>query len=329
MDEQLAAFREQLRLDPTPLAYRNVVWAYINLERLDEARTTIRQAEAKHVDPSEFRDQLYYLAFLQNDTAAMAEQLAGPWTGPPALSDEVQSYTAAYSGHLLHARDLEHVAIASAKQQGANNVMVAYQMNAALLEALFGNFSEARKAANDVRGVRTDRELEGQAAIVWALSDDAAQAQKLADDLNKRFPQATYVRFGSLPAVRGILAIRRGNAQKGIENLRTMSSHELIYPMNPAVLPIVPVYVSGEAYLAARRGAEAAAEFQVIVDNSGLVFNGPIGALAHLGLGRAYALAGDTAKARTAYRDFLALWKDADPDIPILKQAKAEYANLR
>jgi eukaryotic-like serine/threonine-protein kinase len=329
LDEQLAAFREHLGLDPTPLAYHDVVWAYINLGRLDEARATIQQAEANHVDPTVFRDQLYYLAFLQNDTAAMADQLAGPWAGPPAYSDEVQSYTAAYSGHLSRARDLEHGAIASTKQQGANSVTGAYQMNAAFLEALFGNFSEARKAAKGAVGVTTDRELEGEAAIVWALSGDVAQAQKLADDLSKRFPGATYVRFGSLPAVRGILAIRRGNAQEGIENLRAISSHELIYPINPVVFPMVPVYVSSEAYLEAHRGAEAAAEFRVIVDNAGLVFNGPIGALAHLGLGRAYTLEGDRAKARAAYQDFLALWKDADPNIPILKQAEAEYAKLR
>lgn len=329
LDEQLAAFREHLRLNPTPLAYHDVVWAYINLGRLDEARATIQQAEAKHVDPTVFRDQLYYLAFWQNDRAAMAEQLAGPWAGPPAFSVEVQSYTAAYSGHLSRARDLEHAAIASAKQEGSNSVTAAYQMNAALLEALFGNFPEARKAARGVRGVMTDRELEGEAAIVWALSGDTAQAQKLADDLSRRFPGATYVRFGSLPTVRGILAIRRGNAQEGNENLGAISSHELAYPTNPVVLPMMPVYLSGEAYLEAHRGAEAAAKFQVIVDNFGLVFNGPIGALAHLGLGRAYTLEGDTVDARAAYRDFLTLWKDADPNIPILKEAKTEYAKLR
>jgi hypothetical protein len=259
----------------------------------------------------------------------MAEQLAGPWTGPPGFSDEVGSYTAAYSGHLSHARDLERSAIASANLRGASNVTAAYQMNAALLEALLGNFSEARLTVNNVGGVTTDRELEGQAAIVWALAGDAAKAQRLADDLNKRFSQATYVRFGSLPAVRGILAIRRGHTQEGIGDLRTMSLHERIYPINPVVLPMVPVYVSGEAYLAARREAEAAAEFQVIVDNAGLVFNGLIGAVAHLGLARAYALQGDTVKARAAYRDFLAQWKDADPNIPILVAAKSEYAKLR
>jgi hypothetical protein len=207
-------------------------------------------------------------------------------------------------------------------------VTATYQMNAALLEALFGDLAEARTAVKNA-GVMTDRELEGQAAMVWALLGDAPQAQKLADDLSKRFSEATYIRFGSLPAVRGTLEIRLGNTQEGVGNLRSVSSHALICPINQFIPTMVPVYVSGEAYLSAHQGAEAAAQFQMIVDNRGLVENGPIGALAHLGLGRAYALQGDPAKARAAYQDFLALWKDADPDIPILIAAKSEYAKLQ
>jgi len=328
LDEQLSGFSEVLRLAPTPLAYRNVVWAYINLGRMDEARGLIQKAEANHVNPTVFQDEVYYLAFFQNDSATMAQQLAGPWEGPPGISDEVQSYTAAYGGRLSRARDLERRAIASAKLQGANNVTATYQMNAALLEALCGNLPEARTAVKNAGGVMTDRELEGQAAMVWALLGDAQQAQKLADDLSKRFPEATYIRFGSLPAIRGTLEIRLGNTQEGVGNLRSVSSHALIYPINQFLPPMVPVYISGEAYLAAHQGTEAAAQFQMIVDDRGLVENGLIGALAHLGLGRAYALQGDPAKARAAYQDFLALWKDADPEIPILNQAKAEYAML-
>jgi eukaryotic-like serine/threonine-protein kinase len=328
LDEQLSGFNEVLQLAPTPLAYRNVVWAYLNLGRMDEARAMIQQAEANHVNPTVFRDEVYYLAFFQNDSAAMAAQLAGPWEGPPGISDEVQSYTAAYGGRLSRARDLERRAIASAKLQGANNVTATYQMNAALLEALLGNFPEARTAVKNAGSVMVDRELEGQAAIVWALLGDAPQAQEVADDLNKRFPEATYIRFGSLPAVRGTLAIRLGNTQEGNENLRSVSSHALISPINQFIPQMVPVYVSGEAYLAAHQGAEAAAQFQMIVDHRGMVENGPIGALAHLGLGRAYAMQHETAKARSAYQEFLSLWKDADPNVPILVAAKSEYAKL-
>jgi eukaryotic-like serine/threonine-protein kinase len=291
----------------------------------------IRQAEANHVDPAVFRDLLYQLAFLQNDTAVMAEQLAGPWvsSGEPGAAEYAQSDTAAYYGHLARARDLAQRAIASAKQQGAKDVVARYQVDAALQEALFGNFPKAQKSLKDAGNFMTVLETEGEAAIVWALSGDAAQSQKLADDLNKRFPEATYVRFGYLPAIRGILAVRRGNAQEAIENLRGISSHELLTLGYESQSPLVPVYVSSQAYLAAHQGADAAAEFQMVIDHVGLVGNAPIGALAHVGLGRAYALAGDTARARTAYQDFLTLWKDADPDIPILKQAKAEYAKLK
>jgi tetratricopeptide (TPR) repeat protein len=329
LDESLAAARELPRLDPTVLSYRGVVYGYLDLGRVGEVRATIQEAETNHIDPSVFRDQLYYLAFLQNDSAAMAKQVIGPWIGLPGGADEAESFTAAYSGHLSRARDLARRATASAKQQGANIADVGYQLNAALLEALFGNISEAQKAVKDAGNFMTDREPEGESATILALSGDTAQAQRLADDLNKRFPESTYIRFGFLPSIRGLLAIRRGNAQEGSENLRAMSSRELISPANHITPPIVPVYVSGQVYLAAHLGALAAGEFLKILDNPGLVLNDPIGALAHLGLGRAYALSGDTAKARAAYQDFLTLWKDADPNIPILKQAKAEYSKLQ
>ena len=332
LDEALAAARETLRLDPTPSAYVGVAADYMSLGRLDEARATIRQGEANHIDPSVFRIVLWWHASLQNDSAGMAEQAAGPWIGPPAFAEEWQSHAAAYRGHLSRARDLARRAIASTKQQRANEVTTIYQVHAALREALFGNFPEAQEAVKDAGNFMADRDLEGEAAIVLALSGDTTQAQRLADDLNKRFPEATYVRFGSLPAIRGILAIRRGNAREAVEDLRAISSREMVTSANWATYggsPMLPVYITGEAYLAAHQGAEAAAEFQMIIDHAGFVGVTPIGALAHLGLGRAYALAGDTTKARAAYQNFLTLWKDADPDIPILKQAKAEYAKLQ
>jgi eukaryotic-like serine/threonine-protein kinase len=329
LDESLAAAREMLRLDPTPFAYTQVAQSYLSVERLDEARATLQQGEANHVDASVFRPLLYYVAFLQNNSAEMAKQLTAPWTGLPAGADEAESFTAAYGGHLARARDLSQRAIASAKQQGANVATVGYQLNAALFEALFGNVPEAQKAVKDAGNLMMDRELEGEAATILALSGDTAQAQKLADDLDRRFPDATYLRFGFQPAIRSILAIHQGNPQEGIEDLRPISSRELMSPANQVTPGMVPVYVSGEIYLAAHQPAEAAAEFQMIIDHAGLVGNVPVGALAHLGLGRAYAMQGDTVKARAAYQDFLSLWKDADPDIPILKQAKAEYAQLR
>jgi DNA-binding winged helix-turn-helix (wHTH) protein/tetratricopeptide (TPR) repeat protein len=331
LDESLGAALEVNRLSPpSPFTYWQVINLDIQLGRLDEARVVIQEAESSHVvSPSWFGQLLYALAFLHNDSVEMAKQASGPpWPGAPTLTDEAQSFTAAYYGHLSRARGFGQRAITSAKQQGAKNAATADQLNSALLEALFGNLPEAQKAVAAGNFMK-NRYLEGEAAEISALTGDGAQAQKLADDLQRRFPRDTYVRFGPLPAIRGILAIRRGNPQEGAEELRAISSRELMIPVDQLAPPMVPVYLSGEAYLAAHRGAEAAAEFQMIVDHPGIVRNLPIGALAHLGLGRAYALAGDTAKARAAYQDFLTLWKDADPDIPILIAAKSEYAKLR
>jgi tetratricopeptide (TPR) repeat protein len=249
--------------------------------------------------------------------------------GPPALIDEAQSYTAAYYGHLARARDLEQRAISSTKEAGAGETTTQYRVHAALLEALFGNFPAAQKILKDAGDFMINRDLEGEVATIGALSGDRAQAQKLTNDVSQRFPEYTYARFGFVPAIRGILAVQRGNLQQGIEDLRAISSRELMAPDDQTLYPMLPVYISGEAYLAAHQGAEAVAEFQMIIEHSSFVWNGPIGALAHLGLGRAWSLAGDKTRARAAYRDFLTLWKDADPDVPVLKEAKAEYARLQ
>ena len=168
-------------------------------------------------------------------------------------------------------------------------------------------------------------------ALASAYAGDDEQAQKLADDLGQRYPEATVVQFNYLPTLRAKLAVSRGNASEALETLRAAQPYELGRTTYSTLgwTALYPVYVRGEAYLAAHQGKEAAAEFQKVLDHRGIVLNGPIGALARLQLGRAYAMQGDTAKAKTAYQDFLTLWKDADPDIPILQAAKAEYAKLR
>ncbi|HKT34176.1 MAG TPA: hypothetical protein VJR03_05055, partial [Nitrospira sp.] len=179
------------------------------------------------------------------------------------------------------------------------------------------------------RDFSQDWALEADAAMVFALTSDAAQAQKLADDVEKRLPEATYIRFAALPAIRGLLALHRGNQREATETLAAISSHEMLIPWNSNLPAMVPTYIRGEAYLAAGQGTQAVADFQLILDHASIPAPYPIVALAHLGLGRAYALEGDTPKAKKAYQDFLTLWRDADPDIPILKEAKAEYAKLQ
>jgi eukaryotic-like serine/threonine-protein kinase len=197
-----------------------------------------------------------------------------------------------------------------------------------LYEALFGNAVEARKFAAAALVLSSGRDVQSVAALASAFAGDTARAETLAADLEKRFPEDTLQNFNILPAIRGAAQIRRGNLSQAIEILQSATQYELGADSDSG-LSLYGVYVRGEAYLAAHQGGAAEAEFQKILDHLGIVLNNPIGALAHLGLARAYALQGDTAKARAKYQDFLTLWKDADSDIPILKAAKTEYAKLQ
>jgi serine/threonine protein kinase/tetratricopeptide (TPR) repeat protein len=330
LEDALTTARELLRIQPTALAYDSVASDCVALGRLDEANTTLNKAAARHADPSTYAEVLYIIAFLQNDQAAMARQLSLPWQSP-FLAPVVEFYTESYSGHLSRARERARSAIASASQRGQQGFIPSMDGAFALVEALEGNFAQAKNDLRNVGDLSTNPNFDvvGEAAMVAALSGDTAQAQKLADDLNRRFPDATVVQFTYLPAVRGLLAAHRGNSQEAVENLYPLSSHERVTPLDWVAPYMVPTYIRGEAHLALHQVSDAVADFQMIVDNAGVVQNCPIGALAHLGLGRAYALQVNTGKAKAAYQDFLTLWKDADPDIPILKQAKAEYAKLQ
>jgi hypothetical protein len=327
-DKSLAESREALRRAPASGAmYSSVVLNYLSLNRLEEARATAQEAQAKNLDSIVLRWALYALAFLQNNAAEMAQHVA--WAaGKPGMEDWLlvgEAATAAYSGRLGKAQEFSRRAVASAERAEEKETAAAYEVDAAVWEALFGNTAEARKRTAAALGLSTGRDVQYRAALALAIAGDSAQSQKLADDLAKRFPEDTVVQFIYLPTIHGQLAIGRNDYLKAIEALRAAAPYELGgFPSN-----LSPVYVRGEAYLAAHQGSEAAIEFQKILDHRGVVLNYPIGALAHLGLARAYSLRGDTAKARAAYQDFLMLWKDADLDIPILKQAKAEYAKLQ
>ena len=200
-------------------------------------------------------------------------------------------------------------------------------------EALSGNAAAARRSARQALGLSTGRDVQYAAAVAFARAGDVARAEALANDLDRRFPEDTSVRFTYLPTLRALVALN-GNPvtpTKALEQLETAARYELAVPglpFNAFFGGLHPVYVRGEAYLAARQGAEAATEFQKVLDHRGIVGPDPISTLARLQLGRAFALAGDKIKAAAAYRDFLALWKDADPDVPIFREAQAEYAAL-
>ena len=232
-EESLAAAREALRLDPTPLTYRMVASGYLVLGRLDEVLATMREAQTNHIDPSLFHDISYTAAFIRSDPVAMEKELAGPWMfNPPTAPDLARSWTAAYYGHLVQSRRFRERAIASARRQKASGLAADLEVGGgAVIEALFGNFPEATKAVRDAGDLSTvSHDLEGAAAIVWALAGDSAQANKLADDLERRFPQATYLRFGALPAIRGVLALHRGELPEATKTLDAISSYELVPP---------------------------------------------------------------------------------------------------
>ena len=325
-DKGLIESREEFRLNPNGDAYYDLLYFYLRLNRLKEAQSTFEEAEAKNFDSPSIRYRVYQLRFLQNDAAGMFQQVA--WaTGKLGVEDGLlglEADTAAYSGRLGQARDLSRQAVVSAKRAEAPEVAAEREANAALREALFGNTAEARERAADALGLSNSWSVQSVAALALAFAGDAVQARTLSDDLANRFPDHTIVQSYDVPTIRAQLALSHDDPSTAIEILQAAVPYEL-----SGSGALYPVYVRGEAYLAAYKGNEAAAEFQKIHDHSGIVVNAPIGALAHLGLGRAYAVSGDKTKAKSAYQDFLTIWKDADPDIPILKQAKAEYAKLQ
>jgi tetratricopeptide (TPR) repeat protein len=325
---------EGVRLRPDfPLAYAFRIRAYTALNRFDEAKATYAQALVRKLHTPFIDVVMYELAFAQNDTAGMAQHVAKlgflPRWGHSMLS--VEGDTAAYSGHLKDARELSRRAIDSAQHGGEKDAPALYSGTSGLREAWFGNTGEARRRASLALKLSTGRDLQYFAALTFAYTRDDARAKALAGDLDKRFPEDTIVQFSYLPTVRGKLALNKRDASGAIESLGVAAPYELgaTRAIDLDWTAMFPVFVRGEAYLAARQGSKAAAEFQKILDHRGLVLNQPIGALAHLGLGRAYVLQGDTVKAKAAYQDFLTLWKDADPDIPVLQRAKAEYGKLR
>jgi eukaryotic-like serine/threonine-protein kinase len=328
----LKEHREAFRLAPyNSLVAREIVFTYLLLNRVEDAASFAKEAHAKGLD-SDLAPILYGIAFYRNDTAEMARQVTSA-SGKPGEEDlllALEADTAAYFGHLRRAREFSRRAADFAEQAGKKETAATYYAVSALRDALFGDATKARQQAVIAQGRSAGRDLNYGCALAYAYARDQSRAQTVADDLSKSFPEDTIVHFNYLPTLRATVSIGRSKPQQALGILEVAAPYELGLPAFSFYNwpNLYPVYVRGEAYLAAHKGSEAAAEFQKIVDHRGIVLNEPIGALAHLQIGRAYALEGQTAEARAAYQDFLTLWKDADPDIPILKQAKAEYAKL-
>jgi eukaryotic-like serine/threonine-protein kinase len=341
----LTAAQEALKLNSgSALAYARLVYAYLVLDRLDEAQATAQEAQAHDLDGPLIHQFLYMLDFLRHDATGMEREAAGQMgkTGSEDAMLYLESDAAAYGGEFAKARDLTRRAADSARRADEIEAAAEFGAEAAVREALVGNVALAKQEAQAALELATGKDAEAFSAIALGLAGDSAQAERLAGDLGKRFAKDTIVQFRYLPMIHGAVWLRSGDTGKVAQALAAAAPYEL---GRGADLPLYPVYLRGEAYLAARQGRNflhlgftrgsaplataAGVEFQRILDHPGVVVNNPIGALAHLGLGRAYALAGDRAKAEAAYRDFLALWQNADPDIPILQQAKAEYAKLK
>jgi DNA-binding winged helix-turn-helix (wHTH) protein len=328
----LKEYREACRISPYNSYFcRGVISTSLWSNRVEEAVAAAKEAQIKGLD-SHLAHALYWIAFYRGDSAEMARQVASaagkPWEEDLLLALEAD--TTAYFGHLQKAREFSRRAEDSAEQAGEKETAATYYAVSALREALFGNASKSLPQSVIAKRRSSGRDLNYACALAVAYAGDRRRAQASSDELARSFPEDTIARFNYLPTLRAKLSIGRSHAQQALDTLQVAAPYELGLPAFSFYNwpNLYPVYVRGEAYLAAHRGKEAAAEFQKILDHRSIVLNEPIGALAHLQLGRAYVLQGDTGKARAAYQDFLMLWKDADPDIPILKQAKAEYAKL-
>ena len=340
------SYRQSLRLAPDNQGpYGDLVNSLISLQRFDETRQIVHEAQARKLDIVLLHSALYALAFLGADSAAMAEQQQW-YAGKPDYESfglALASDTEAYAGHVAKARELTKRAVDSAIRADSKENGAISQTIAAQREAAYGNPAEARQsAAEALKLAPTSQGAELEAALAFAMAGDTARAESLAQDVGKRFPLDTQMQSLWLPAIQGQLALDKKNPATALTALQAASSisielGQIGFVMNISCL--YPTYVRGEAYLAAGQGSAAAAEFQKILDHSGIVWNCWTGALAHLGVARANASQSRTSqgadadaarvRALAAYKDFLTLWKDADPNIPILKEAKAEYAKLQ
>jgi serine/threonine protein kinase/tetratricopeptide (TPR) repeat protein len=336
--------RQSLGLAPDQVgSYDNPASYALALQRFDQARQIIHEAQRRKLDSAILHNDLYALAFLGGESAALAEQQRW-FTGRPDFENwglGLAADTEAYGGHLGRARELTKRAVDSAIRADNKEDAAIYLANSALQHAAYGNAAGARQsAAEALKLAPASPGTATEAALALAMAGDAVRARSLARDLGKRFPLSTQMRLLWLPAIQAQLALDRKNPALALNAFPAVTPIEFgLIQFCDSISCLYPVYVRGEVYLAAGQGSAAAAEFQKILDHSGIVWNCWTGALAHLGVARANALQSRTSqgadadaarvRALAAYKDFLALWKDADPDIPILKQAKAEYAKLQ
>jgi tetratricopeptide (TPR) repeat protein len=323
--------QELIQLDPDmPQGYGVV--HYLSLNRLTEAEDLLRRAAERKLEVPEMVVARYYLAFLKGDEAGMGREIArAPGEHAVDWMSHHQALVLARSGRMRQARSMWERAVALAQQAGRHESSAIYTAAEAVCEAHFGNLGAARTRARAALELAKGRDVEYAAAFALALSGDLSESQRLAADLEKRFPEDTPVQFEYLPTLYALSSLAGRVPSDAVERLQRAVPYDFAMPGTAFFARfggLYPAYVRGQAYLEAGRGQEAAVEFQKVLDHRGVVLADPVGTLAHLQMGRAYVLLGDKTKAKNAYKDFLTLWKDADPDLPVLTHANAEYAKL-
>ena len=324
-----------LALDPDfTTGYSLLAANYVDVDRLDEAEDTFRRAAARKLSIVDFIVQRYDIAFLKDDKSAMEreEKLALGNSGAEDWTVDHKAFALAYTGHLREARTMLQRAVDLTQQADHRERAALFETGRAVWESFFGNATAARQSASTALALSNDREVEYGSALALAISGDSSGSQTLAADLEARFPEDSSVKFSYMPTLRALLALNDGEPEQAVERLRTSIPYELgsqLSTIHGNFGALYPVYVRGQVRLALHQAVEAAAEFQKILDHRGIVVSDPVGAMAILQLARADVLSGDKVKGKADYQKFLALWKDADPEVPVFIQAKAEYALLQ
>lgn len=331
-EKALTLSQEAFRLNHDSItSYTNLAATYLNLLRLDEAKAILDQAQERKLDAFYVDLNRYALAFLRNDSKEMETIVAGA-AGRPGTEDTIfsaHSNMLASQGRRAKALDFARRAVDSALHNDAKETAAVWQTQPALFEAEFGNAAEAKKQAAAALALASGADEQALAALALARSGDIAAAQNIVDNIAKKNPANTLHNVYWIPSIRAAIELERKNPARAIEILQPATPYEMgSIPLSTQGF-LCPVYLRGLAYLMEKNGPAAAAEFQKFLNNRGIVQYAPLGSLAHLHLGRAYALASDKPKAKSAYQDFFALWKDADTGIPVLQQAKSEYGKLQ
>ena len=326
-EQSVQNFRKALLLDPSRAStYSNLAVGLLALNQVEEASAVLAEGDKRGLQTDTLLQAHYWIAFLRNDEKEMERlvQRSSDLPGAQAILLSEQSNTAAYHGHFEKAREFSRAAENLMERDANKELAASYLVQAALRESEVGEFARAQQYISQAQKLSHGQDVATLSAVALVQIGSVNQAEALCHELDKQWPEDTIVQKYWLPAIRAEIDLRQARPSKAIDDLGVATPLEFANP----VPPLYPAYVRAQAYLAMGNDPRAATEFRKLTDRPGLVLNYPLGALAHLGLARAYKSTGDLQNSRQAYLDFLSLWKDADPDIPILKEAKIEYAKL-